>query len=136
MHWRIFSPEIDEHQYFCDGSKWIFAGPRFSNGAESFGWLGWENGSLNFIISSCQGFSTCQHDCNLVNRILFSSKSNSAMHWINTDPETVSRDSNVQLYMKKHFPAVQIVISGAPNDSFVLNALKTIFSLSRVFSYL
>ena len=58
------------------------------------------------------------------------------MHWINTDPETVSRDSNVQLYMKQHFPVVQIVISGVPNDSFVLDALKTLFSLSRVFSYL
>ena len=58
------------------------------------------------------------------------------MHWINTDRETVSRDSNVQLYMKQHFPAFQIVISGAPNDGFLLNALKTLFSLSRVLLYL
>ena len=33
------------------------------------------------------------------------------MHWINTHRETVSRDSNVQLYMKQHFPVVQIVIT-------------------------
>ena len=66
----------------------------------------------------------------------FSSKSKLAMHWINTDPETVSRDSNVQLYMKQHFLAVQIVIAGAHNDSFLLNALKTLFSLSTVLLYL
>ena len=30
------------------------------------------------------------------------------------------------------FPAVQIVISGAPNDGFLLNALKTLFSPPRV----
>ena len=58
------------------------------------------------------------------------------MHWINTHRETVSRDSNVQLYMKQHFPVVQIVISGEPNDGFLLNALKTLFSLSRVLLYL
>ena len=58
------------------------------------------------------------------------------MHGINTDRETVSRDSNVQLYMKQHFSAVQIVISGVPNDGFLLNALKTLFSLSKVLLYL
>ena len=120
---------------FATGSKWIF-GRGFQTVVESSGWLGWEKGSENFIISSCQDYSTCQHECNLVNRILFSSKSNSAMHWINTDPETVSRDSSVQLYMKQHFPAFQIVISGVPNDGFLLNDLKTLFSLSRVLLYI
>ena len=43
---------------------------------------------------------------------------------------------NVQLYMKQYFPAVQNVILGAPNDGFLLNALKTLFSLSRVPFYL
>ena len=59
----------------------------------------------------------------------FSSKSNSAMHWINTEQ---TPRQYVQLYMKQYFPAVQYVISGTPNDGFLLNALKTLFSLPRV----
>ena len=42
---------------------------------------------------------------------------------------------HVQLYMKQYFPALQNVISGAPNNGFLLNAMKTLFSLSRVFFY-
>ena len=111
---------------FATDSKWIF-GRDFQTVVESSGWLGWENGTLNFIISSCQGFSTCQHECNLVNRIFCSSKSNSPMHWINTDPETLCATVYEAI-----FPAVQIVISGAPNDGFLLNGLKTLFSPARV----
>ena len=42
----------------------------------------------------------------------------------------------VQLYMKQYFPAVENVYFRAPNESFILNALKTLFSLSSVLFYL
>ena len=131
MQWRIFSPEIVEHQYFCDGFKMNFR-PRFSNG----GRIEWvirlrkcDTKFYHFFLPRFFNVSAWVQSCQS-NTFFFKELFSNALN------QYRPRDSNVQLHMKQYFPAFQIVISGVPNDGFLLNALKTLFSLSRVLLYL
>ena len=107
---------------------------KLSNGGRIEWVIRLRNWGAKFYHSSCHGFSTFCTTAILSIEYFFC-----LQRVIQQCIESILNrplDTCAARYMKQYFPAVQYVISGAPYDGFLLNALKTLFSLPRVLFYL